>query len=30
METHKREVKLITKQKKGKEFREMKSVWVEK
>jgi len=30
IETHKKEVKLITKKKGGKEFREMKSIWVEK
>jgi len=30
LKTHKREVKLITKQKKGEKFREMKSEWVEK
>lgn len=29
-ETHKLEVKMISKKKRGKDFREMKSVWVEK
>lgn len=29
-ETHKLEVKMITKKKQGKDFREMKSVWVER
>ena len=30
LKTHKREVKLITKEKRDKEFREMKSMWVKK
>jgi hypothetical protein len=30
LETHKREVKMISKKKQGKDFREMKSIWVEK